>query len=113
MTAQYGYVWFLPVFMSIRMNDTEVMNNNRSCTANELREVLKNHFALSYANLGSDDTILPTNKTVSDWKNEYMSAMKINAISPADYAPFVYDAVWVYAKTLMQLIKEGNARLFL
>ncbi|KAG5675764.1 hypothetical protein PVAND_005641 [Polypedilum vanderplanki] len=109
MTAQNGYVWFLPVFMSIRMNETEVMNNNQSCTAGELKEVLKNHFALSYANFGNDDTILPSNRTVSDWKNEYMRTRNINTISPADYAPFVYDAVWVYAKTLMQLIKEDSS----
>jgi hypothetical protein len=31
----------------------------------------------------------------------------ISTLSPSDYAPYVYDAIWVYAKAVMQLIKEG------
>jgi hypothetical protein len=109
MTAKEGYVWILPVYVTIKLNETEIMNNNQSCSASDLREVLKGHFSLSYAILNlNDDDKLPSNKTVRAWKDEYKLARGISTISPSDYAPFVYDAIWVYANTLMQLIAEGK-----
>lgn len=84
------------------------MNNNVSCTAAELSAALKGHFALSYATFGSDNDLLPTKSTVGEWKQEYKAKRNITSLSPVDYAPYVYDAIWVYAKAIIQLIKEGN-----
>ena len=89
------------------MNESIVMDNNVSCTASELREALNGHFALSYAAFGSDKDRLPTNITVEKWKDIYKIKRNITTLSPSDYAPYVYDAIWVYAKAVMQLIKEG------
>ena len=84
------------------------MDSNVSCTASELREALNGHFALSYAAFGNDYDILPTNASVKNWTDEYKIRRGISTLSPSDYAPYVYDAIWVYAKAIMQLIKEGR-----
>jgi hypothetical protein len=108
MTAKEGFVWFLPVYVTLKLNEPDIMNNNISCTANELREVLDLHFSLSYANFGNDDDVLASNKTVRKWKEEYKEARNISSISPSDYAPYVYDAIWAYARTLKMLISLGT-----
>ncbi|KAL7042350.1 hypothetical protein ACKWTF_001105 [Chironomus riparius] len=108
MTLQHGFVWFLPVYVTLKMNESSVMDNNISCTANELREALNGHFSMSYAAFGNDFDILPTNMTVKNWTDEYKMKRKIQTLSPSDYAPYVYDAIWVYAKAIMQLIKEDE-----
>lgn len=88
------------------------MESNISCTASELREALNGHFAMSYASFGSDNDRLPTNKTVRKWKDDYKLRRNISTLSASDYAPYVYDAIWVYAKAIMQLIKEGIFFIF-
>lgn len=134
MTLKEGYVWFLPVYskyqshyyldkntpelniigifnifrtVTLKLNEDSVMNNNISCKAEELNEVLKGHLALSYAAFGSDSDVLPTKKTVGEWKDEYTRKRNISTLPYVDYAPYVYDAIWVYAKAIIQLIKEG------
>lgn len=79
-----------------------------SCTAAELSEALNGHFALSYAAFGKDDDRLMTERTIGEWKREYKMRRNITELSPVDYAPYVYDAIWVYANALKQLIEEGN-----
>ena len=94
------------------MNESSVMDSNVSCTASELREALNGHFVLSYAAFGNDNDKIPTNDTVKEWKDEYKKNRKISTLSPSDYAPYVYDAIWVYAKAVMQLIKEGILSIY-
>jgi Protein tyrosine and serine/threonine kinase/Receptor family ligand binding region len=113
MTAANGYVWFLPVYVSLKLNETSVLYNNDSCTASEMRKVLDNHFAMAHVNFGEDHDILPTGQNISEWKKSYKYVRKINFISPADYAPFVYDTIWVYVKALWELSKVDNNSYYL
>lgn len=108
MTAEEGYVWFLPVYVTLKINETIIMNSNVTCTASELRRALQGTMALSYATFGNDDDVLPTNQTVGEWKKDYKQRRNIVSLSPTDYAPYVYDAVWVYGKALIELIKQGK-----
>jgi hypothetical protein len=109
MTREYGFVWFLPVYISLKMNETDFMSNNISCSAEQLRSALAGHFALSYEIFGSDSDVIASNKTIRQWKREYQMYRNISSIAPSDYAPYVYDAYWVYAKVLIELIKSGKS----
>jgi hypothetical protein len=111
MTAANGFVWFLPVYVTLKLNEEKIRSNNVSCTEDELRQVMLNQFSLSYATVSNNDaSLLPSNETVGEWKRNYMEMRNIASISPSDYAPYVYDAAWVFAKTLLQLIKESMYR---
>lgn len=107
MTAKEGFVWFLPVYISLKINETTLLHTNETCTAAEMREILNGHFALAHANFGNDSDITPMNFSVGEWKQKYIQKRGISAISPSDYAPFVYDTIWVYAKALKELIDAG------
>lgn len=108
MTAKEGFVWFLPVYISLKLNETNTLQSNETCTASELKEYLNGHFALAQANFGNDGDIISNNMTIGEWKEEYKKARGILKISPTDYSPFVYDTIHVYAKALKQLIDAGN-----
>jgi hypothetical protein len=107
MTAENGFVWFLPAYISLKLNETKnEIINNENCSA-PLTKILNGHFALSYANFGNDEDLIPSKINVSQWKKNYLEKRNKTSISPADYAPFVYDTVWVYVKTLKQLMIAG------
>lgn len=106
MTAKEGYVWFLPVYISLKMNETNITESS-DCS---MSKILDGHFALSYANLGSDDEKIPSKITVEEWKENYLKKTNKSEISPADYAPFVYDTIWVYVKTLKKLLNAGKEK---
>lgn len=108
MTAKEGFVWILPVYVSLKLNETSLFQSNQSCKVEQLQEVLNGHFALAHANVGNDSDIIPSNITVAEWKSKYIKRRSLKVISPSDYAPFVYDSIWVYAKALEQLIIAGN-----
>lgn len=109
MTAASGYVWFLPVYVSMKMNDMWQNDIAEECTETEVRNAMEGHFALSYASFGADsDVIDGGTETIGEWKEEYMRTQQVNQTHFADYAGFTYDAVWVYVKALEQLIKEGK-----
>lgn len=109
MTAQNGYVWFLPVYVSMKMNDTTNEVINGTCTTQELETVLDGHFAMTFKSFGDDNSVIEgTKQTVLEWKKKYMSIENINRIQLTDYSGFAYDAVLVYAKALQRLIAEGE-----
>ena len=108
MTAKEGFVWFLPVYISLKINETTLLHTNETCTAAELGDILNGHFALAHANFGNDSDIIPMDFSVGEWKQKYIKQRGISAISPSDYAPFVYDTIWVYAKALKELIDAGK-----
>lgn len=117
MTAKHGYVWFLPAWLSKLWNDPNNMPKvNVSCTENELQTVINGHFSLSHAPYANDDLVLTReNRTVAEWKrklykraSEQMSTVigqQSSLIS--NYSGYAYDAVWVYALALEQLIKRN------
>lgn len=108
MTAQSGFVWFLPVYVSLKINDTGYQDVNGSCTESEMRSALDGHFALSYDPFGNDDEVIEGNQTVKEWKEKYLQGTGMNKTQFVDYAGFAYDAIMVYVKALQQLIKEGK-----
>lgn len=108
MTAVSGYVWFLPVYISMKMNDTGLENINGSCSEIEMRNALDGHFALSYASFGNDDDVIEGNQTIEEWKQIYLKETAKNKTQFSDYSGFTFDAIWVYVKALQQLIKEGE-----
>ena len=63
--------------------------------------------SLSYSHYAQDDYYTTENITVSQWKNEYENYLGSDL--PVDYAGYVYDAVWMYAYALDQLLKENKA----
>lgn len=108
MTAQNGYVWFLPVYISMKINDTGVANINGSCTEIEMRNALDGHFALSFASFGNDSEVIEGNQTIEEWKQIYLAGTAKNETPFSDYSGYAYDAIWIYVKALQQLIKEGK-----
>jgi hypothetical protein len=109
MTAASGYVWFLPVYVSMKMNDTSMKDISEECTENDIKNAMDGHFALSYSSFGHDsDLIDGGNETIAEWKEEYMMRTHTNKTQFADYAAYTFDAIWVYVKALQQLIKEGE-----
>lgn len=108
MTARTGFVWFLPVYVSTKVNATSAHDVAGLCSAADIRSALDGHFALSYSSFGNDGDVIAGNQTVGEWKASYLSRMGRNETRYADYAAFTYDAIWVYAKALQQLIEEGE-----
>lgn len=109
MTAASGYVWFLPVYVSTKINDSDLSDIAAECTQSDIRKAMDGHFALSYSSFGSDlDVVDGGVETIGEWKNEYMLRTHVNKTHFVDYAGFTYDAVWVYVKALKQLINEGR-----
>lgn len=111
MTAKTGYVWFLPVYVSMKVNATGAQDVNGLCSAVDIRNALDGHFALSYSSFGNDDDAIGGNLTVREWKAEYLKRMNKNQTHYADYAGYTYDAIWVYVKALQQLIEEGKRKI--
>lgn len=110
MTAASGYVWFLPVYVTMTMNETGMEGVSKECTMDEVKNAMDGHFSLSYASFGEDKDVLDdgSNQTIAEWKEKYLSKTGANRTHFADYASYTYDAIWVYVKALKQLIKEGK-----
>ncbi|CRK93996.1 CLUMA_CG007522, isoform A [Clunio marinus] len=110
MTAKTGYVWFLPVYVSMKINDTGLQQFNKSCTESEIRSAMDGHLSLSYSAFGNDDDLIEGNQTIKEWKEKYLEESNMNRTYYSDYAGYTYDAIWVYVKALQQLIKEDSPR---
>lgn len=108
MTSKNGFVWFLPVYVSMKMNDTGFQEVNGSCTDAEMKSALDGHLALSYSSFGQDDDEIEGNQTIGEWKERYLQATGMSRVEFTDYATFTYDAIWVYINAVQQLIKEGD-----
>lgn len=108
MTAQEGFVWFLPVYVSMKMNDTGFQDMNGTCSEIEMRNAMDRHFAFDYASFGNDLEKIDGGQTIEEWKHAFLSESKQNETHFAEYAPFVHDAIFVYVRALQQMIKEGN-----
>jgi hypothetical protein len=108
MTAESGYVWFLPVYISMRINSSKVDDISNECNESDIKKGMDGHFALSYASFGNDNDFIDNGtETIAMWKEAYLSKTSENKTKYADYSSYTFDAVWVYVKALKQLIKEG------
>lgn len=119
MTAKHGYVWFLPIWLSMKTEDEAFKSTiNITCTKEQLREALNGHFSLQHAPFAEDNVIMQENKTVAEWTVAYKQSCKESASynnttdkCQSEYAGYAYDAVWVYAFALNQLVKEDSSYL--
>ena len=113
-----------------------------SCSTREMLSALNGHLSLIHANFAPNNNIIPTNRTVAEWKDTLklkmletrrmyktarsrMTESNIK-IEPADidfdlnqqikinkYSGYVYDAVWLYAKALDTLLKDNETASYI
>lgn len=119
MTARNGYVWFLPVWLAKRnlnistnsyKNDNDLIKKS-SCNDSQIFEAMNGHFSLSHAPFASDEALMQENITVREWRDKYINLLKPYNVTSSDYSGYAYDAVWVYAYALNQLITENHSYL--
>ncbi|XP_058056866.1 uncharacterized protein LOC131208230 [Anopheles bellator] len=133
MTAENGYIWFLPIWLSNVWNLSAEQRHNeslpptlagsnngsngggvtattggpRACTTSELLRAMNGHFSLSHAPYADDDARLDVDgSTVREWKEKYARTLAEQGYQASDYAGYAYDAVWVYALALDRLLRE-------
>uniref|UniRef100_A0A182F2H0 receptor protein-tyrosine kinase n=1 Tax=Anopheles albimanus TaxID=7167 RepID=A0A182F2H0_ANOAL len=115
MTSENGYIWFLPMWLTNLWNQPALRSETKRCTIEELRHVMNGHFSLSHAPFADDNSYLDVDgSTVSSWKKKYKQALQkecSNTCSASDYAGYAYDAVWVYALALDNLLRDDPSAL--
>ncbi|XP_055386456.1 atrial natriuretic peptide receptor 2-like isoform X2 [Condylostylus longicornis] len=114
MTARHGYVWFLPAWISKVWNGDSssitIDNMNTTCTKEELSEAVNGHFSLTHSAFAPSDSIMIENKTVHEWKENYLK--RGGEAHFSNYAAFAYDAVWVYALAADKLLHENPSAIY-
>lgn len=118
MTARNGYVWFLPLWFTPKWYDTDLHNSMSKpepyqvrCSTGEMVEAINGHFSLAYKFYADSDHIMQENKTVAQWKRDYVRHSKKEKMEMSRYGGYAYDAVWVYAMALDALFKENNSNV--
>uniref|UniRef100_A0A2M4A4W5 receptor protein-tyrosine kinase n=1 Tax=Anopheles triannulatus TaxID=58253 RepID=A0A2M4A4W5_9DIPT len=110
MTSEHGYIWFLPMWLTNFWNQTGSPSNPFPCPMENLRHAMNGHFSLSHAPFADDNTRLDVDgSTVSSWKQKYTRLLQLqcnNRCNASDYAGYAYDAVWVYALALDELLRN-------
>jgi len=76
MTAEYGYVWFLPPWFTERWWNTDKHNaafasQKVPCTSAEMLSAVQGHFILATAYLGEENSQIVGNCTVRNWVEAY------------------------------------------
>ncbi|KAK0157842.1 hypothetical protein PV328_011532 [Microctonus aethiopoides] len=115
MTAVQGYVWFLPLWLQSNWYDTNHYNKygeNIKCTTIEMMQAMNGHLGISHAYFGSDNQIMQEGITVREWRDKYERICKIANQPPSPYAGYAYDAMWIYAYAMDELIKENQSYVF-
>lgn len=117
MTAQSGFVWFLPVYVSMKINDTLTLTNSTStkngmCTDLDIRNAMQGHFAFSYSSFAEDSVMLDEGISVREWHEKYKEVRGDSDYSLYDdYGGFSYDALWVYVKAVKALISGEKLKI--
>ncbi|XP_021702675.1 uncharacterized protein LOC5572795 [Aedes aegypti] len=114
MTAENGYIWFLPVWLTNLWNlsnDSPIRSMVR-CTRQEMLKAINGHFSLAHAPFADSQRTLDTIEgTVGKWRSDYRETLRRHSYMESDYAGYAYDAVWVYALALDRLIREDPSYL--
>ena len=172
MTQKQGYVWFLPGWFDDHWYDIDALKKVKnktpsdkkqsiisnggtiqmfedtqvgilpSCTTSEMLLALHGHLSLVHANFAPEDSMIPANMTVAEWKfalkkrmketrkkyksaqskvsnnNTVNDALDINfkvdkEIKLNKYSGYVYDAVWLYAKALDTLVSKNTTTSYI
>lgn len=110
MTAQEGYVWFLPLWLSSSWYNTTYYNNlfneTVNCTVENMITAINGHLSLAHAYFAPDEAIMQENISVGEWKKNYSTDCAKQKIGVSSYAGYAYDAVWTFALALDKLSKE-------
>ena len=108
----------------IQMNDDIPVGDLPNCTTFELVQALNGHFSLVQERFAPDSNLMETNKTIAIWRHQLREKLKrINIeyrqqgravrnkttqMNINHYSGYVYDAVWLYAKALEELIQKDE-----
>lgn len=86
LTAENGYVWFLP--HRLEKNTTKLLQlaAKDGCTELQLNEMLEGHFSLSQPLYADDSAAMETDGTVAEWKADYLG------VNSSHYGSYAYDA---------------------
>ena len=101
MTAEYGYVWFLPAWFTERWWDTDKHNTafpteKVPCTSMEMLSAIQGHFILTTAFLGEENSQIVGNCTVRNWLEAYLEhlqalvSVSTHSLCIASYSLLVY-----------------------
>lgn len=120
MTAQSGFVWFLPVYVSTKINETlqyapgNATFGTSKCSNSDIHNAMQGHFAFSYKSFADDAVEIDEGITVKEWHENFTRLYeeeneKRNNSNTYnrydDYGGFTYDALWVYIKAIEELAK--------
>ncbi|CAH1779810.1 unnamed protein product [Owenia fusiformis] len=103
MTAEYGYVWFLPYTPHWSMRNFEFEMDI------EVVKATLGAMSLDMQFLDKPDTQVIGDHTVEQWKQSYMKTIKQEVgqnAYPSPLAPYTYESAWVFALALDRLNKE-------
>ena len=108
----------------IRVGDDIRIGELPNCTTEEMVQALNGHFSLVQKKFAPEKSVMETGKTVEDWKKqlklkldevnmEYRMRVhnKTTEMKPNHYSGYVYDAVWLYATALEQLVQKDDTLL--
>lgn len=118
MTAEEGYVWFLPTWFVEDWYDTDRFNalgtkENIPCNTSEMIQALNGHLSLQHAYFAPDEAMMEVveNITVGQWKEQYQQKCKLKRVNTSRYAGYSYDAVWTYAYALHELVNQNHSHI--
>ncbi|XP_040568562.1 uncharacterized protein [Lepeophtheirus salmonis] len=124
MTQKQGYVWFLPAWYQYDWFDIDALRNSSNnisqkdidflpnCTTQEMREALNGHLSVLHVESAHPNDTMQTGETVGQWRLNLKNELERNHFDPHranKYSGYVYDAIWVYAYALDQLIKQNKS----
>ena len=109
---------------TFHMNDDIRVGDLPDCTTAELVQALNGHFSLVHKTFAPKNSVMETSKTVYKWKQQLKEKMnkvnreyrkivhnKTTAMNINHNSGYVYDAVWLYAKALEELVQRDETFL--
>lgn len=115
MSAKYGYVWFLPIWLHKATGD---LMTNGNCTREQIDEMLNGHFSISHASYARDDSIMQTNTSVGEWKKSFNNETNKNfnklLVNSSHYSGYAYGIILnIFIDFYKVNFKIGNFIYFL
>ncbi|XP_033208855.1 uncharacterized protein LOC117167784 isoform X3 [Belonocnema kinseyi] len=116
MSAEQGYVWFLPLWLHPDWYDADLYNKNSSskipCTKAEMKKAIDGHFAISHAYYAPDNDLMQEGITVKEWRQKYEERCSSLNQQVSAYAGYTYDAMWTLALGMDRLLQENQSYVF-
>ncbi|XP_067121007.1 uncharacterized protein [Centruroides vittatus] len=112
MTAYQGYQWFLPAWFSNNWFDTDYFNTlgeSIPCTTEQMSKAIDGHITLIYTFYADPQIVMQEGKTIQEWTSTYKTYASSQNRTISKYGGYAYDAVWVYALALDNLLNENDS----